>query len=305
MEITDAFDWTLMRSFLAVIEAGSLLGAARNLHSNQPTLGRHIALLEKQLGVALFERTGRGLNPTAAAAVVADHARTMREGADAVLRSVTRHRERTSGTVRLTASQPVACYLLPPLLARLQAEEPAIAIEVVASNKLSNLLRREADIAVRMVRPTQTSLIARRIARVGLCAAAHRDYLKQHGTPKRAEDLLNHRLIGYDQDDVIVRAFASAGQDISRDHFMLRSDDLIVQWQALRAAMGIGFVAHHMAAQDPQVQCLLPELAILPLPVWLTVHREIRSSRHIRIVFDFLATHIAEYLRENESFDER
>ena len=296
MKSNDEFDWTLMRSFLAVVDSGSLLGAARALHSNQPTLGRHIAQLETQLGVALFERTGRGLSPTAAAVTVAENARAMRDGADAVLRSVTRHRERTTGTVRITASQPVACYLLPPLVAQLQAQEPGIAIEIVASNKLSNLLRREADIAVRMVRPAQTSLIARHIARVGVSAAAHRDYLKTNGTPKRPEELLNHRLIGYDQDEIIIRAFQLAGQKINRDHFFLRSDDLIVQWQALRAGLGIGFVADYMVAQDPGVQSVLPELAIPPLPVWLTVHREIRSSPRIRIVYDFLATAIADAL---------
>ncbi len=298
MANTDDFDWTLMRSFLAVVDAGSLLGAARMLGSNQPTLGRHIAQLEAQLGLALFERTGRGLSPTAAAATVAEHARAMRDGADAVLRSVTRHRERTTGTVRLTASQPVACYLLPPLLAQLQAAEPGIAVEVVASNKLSNLLRREADIALRMLRPTQTSLIARHIAKVGVCAAAHRDYLSVHGTPKRPEDLANHRLIGYDQDDIIIRAFSARGQSIGRDHFTVRSDDLIVQWQALRNGLGIGFVADYMAANDPHVQRLLPELAIPPLPVWLTVHREIRSSPHIRTVYDFLATAIPALLQQ-------
>ena len=293
MKNGEEFDWALMRSFLAVVEAGSLLGAARALRSNQPTLGRHIAQLEAQLGVALFERTGRGLNPTGAAATVAEHARAMRDGADAVLRSVSRHRELTTGTVRITASQPMACYLLPPLLAQLQAQEPGITIEIVASNKLSNLLRREADIAVRMVRPEQTSLIARHIAKVSVTAAAHRDYLQVHGMPRRPEDLLRHRLIGYDQDDIILRAFQSAGQTISRDHFIVRSDDLIVQWQALRAGLGIGFVADYMANADAGVRRVLPELSVPPLPVWLTVHREIRSSPRIRIVYDFLAMAIA------------
>jgi DNA-binding transcriptional LysR family regulator len=286
------FDWTLMRSFLAVIDHGSLLGAARALRGSQPTVGRHVAALERQLGTALFERTARGLVPTAAAGAVAEHARAMQHHADTIRRTVAGQREQATGTVRITASQTVACYLLPPILAALREVLPGIAIELVASNALSNLLRREADIAVRMVRPVQASLVARRIAQVDVGAWAATGYLQRHGRPRVPADLLAHRLLGFDTDDTIVRAFAARGVPLTREAFVLRSDDHVVLWQALVAGIGIGFAANWLAARTPQVQRVLPDLPIPVLPVWLTVHREIRSSRRIRAVYDVLAEQI-------------
>ena len=152
------FDWTLVRSFLAVLDAGSLMGAARQLGAQQPTLSRHITELEAQLGAPLFERTGRGVLPTTLALAIADSARQMATSADTLARTLTRSREATAGTVRITTSEVAASYLLPPVLVQLQQAEPGIQVELVASNQISNLLRREADIALRMVRPAQGSL---------------------------------------------------------------------------------------------------------------------------------------------------
>jgi DNA-binding transcriptional LysR family regulator len=283
------FDWTLMRSFLAVVERGSLLGAARFLGSSQPTVGRHIAELERQLNAVLFERTGRGLVPTPVAISIADHARAMAESADAIGRTLTGQTKQLAGSVRITASQTVAVHMLPPLLAKLREREPEIAVDVIASNVISNLLRREADIAIRMVRPDQASLIARRIGQVEIGAYAHQDYLRRRGLPRTAADLLRHDLIGFDQDDLIIRSFHQMGQPIERDAFVFRSDDHLVIWQALRAGLGVGFAARWLADRDPAVQRILPNLAIPSLPVWLTVHREIRSSARVRAVYDFLA----------------
>jgi len=286
---TPDFDWALMRSFLAVLDAGSLLGAARRLKQSQPTLGRHISLLETQLGAALFERTGRGLVPTVAAQAIATHARQMQESADALHRTLSSGNHDLSGTVRLTASQTVAAYLLPGLLAQLRAEAPEIQIEVVASNEVKNLLRREADIALRMVRPEQESLITRKIATIDFGAYAHKRYLKTHGIPQTPQALFTHQLIGYDQDRSIIEGFRSYGEPITREHFALRSDDHIVHWQAIRAGLGIGFVANYVARTDVAVTRVLPDLHIPSLPVWLTTHREIHGNPRIRRVFDFLA----------------
>lgn len=291
-KMAEAFDWALMRSFLAVMEAGSLLGAARQLSSSQPTLGRHVAQLEAQLGVPLFERTGHGLQPTEAARAIAGHARVMQQGADAVARTLARDQAGIAGTVRISASRAVASYLLPPLLADLRLREPQLAIEVVSSNAVSNLLRREADIAIRMVRPVQASLIARKVASVALCACAHEDYLRRKGVPRTAQDLPRFDLIGYDHDDTILRGFRAMGVEITREAFAVRSDDDIVLWQSIRAGLGVGFAARYIAAGDARVRTVLPELSIPPLPVWLTVHREIRGSARIRAVYDFLASAI-------------
>jgi DNA-binding transcriptional LysR family regulator len=285
----DRFDWALVKSFLAVLDAGSLMGAARRLGAQQPTLSRHIAELEAQLGAPLFERTGRGVTPTAVALAIAESARQMEAGADALQRRLAVQRDLSHGSVRITASQVVAAYLLPPVLANLQLEEPGIRIELVASNQLSNLLRREADIAVRMLRPEQASLVARKLAEVPIVAAAHSSYLARAGTPQKPEDLAQHRLIGYDRDDTIERGFAGFGIHLPPEAFALRTDDQIAYGRLLAAGAGIGFVAAYNLRHWPGVVQVLPDLPIPPLPCWLAVHREIHASQVVRRTYDFLA----------------
>ena len=287
--MNNLFDWSLVRSFLGVLEHGSLLAAARHLQSSQPTIGRHVAELESQLGVVLFNRTGRGLLPTEAALRLADAARVMHSGADQLARSVVASDRSASGTVRITASQPVACYVLPPLLAQMRLTLPEIQVELVASNAVSNLLRREADIAVRMVQPEQATVIARRVGNVKLTACAHQDYLRRRGIPRHPSDLLSHDLICGDRNDQILKGFAARGIPVTREQFAFRTDDLIVVWQAVRAGLGIGFVSEHLIRTEPAVVLLLPKLKIEPLPVWLAVHKEIRTSKRIRAVYDFLS----------------
>ncbi len=283
------FDWTLVRSFLAVLDAGSLMGAARALGAQQPTLSRHVAELEAQLGTPLFERTGRGVLPTAAALAIADSARQMQAGAEQLARGLRKSREATTGTVRITTSEVAASWLLPPVLARLQQAEPGIQVDLVASDRLSNLLRREADIAVRMVRPAQQSLVARKLGEVAIVAAAHDSYLQRAGVPRQPEDLLGHRLIGFDTDDSIQRGFAAMGYDLPREAFSLRTDNQLAYGRLVAAGAGIGFVAAYCVRQWPGVRAVLPQLKVPPLPCWLAVHREIRGSALVRRVYDFLA----------------
>ena len=285
----DRFDWALVKSFVAVLDAGSLMGAARKLGAQQPTLSRHIAELEAQLAVPLFERTGRGLVPTVAAHAIAAAAREMESGAEALARVLAVQRDAMVGAIRVATSQVAATYLLPPVLAALQAEEPGIQVELVASNAISNLLRREADIAVRMVRPAQGSLIAKKIADLPIVACAHRSYLERAGIPRRPEDLLAHRLIGYDRDETVVRGIAQFGLPIGREQFALRTDDQVVYGRMVAAGAGIGFVTQYNLRYWPGVVPVLPMLRIPPLPCWLAVHREIRGSRLVRRVYDFLA----------------
>ena len=284
------FDWSLIRSFLAALDQGSLLGAARLLKTSQPTLGRHITELESQLGVVLFERTGRGLVPTATALQLADSAREMESGALQLSRALSGTQLQTAGTVRITASVPVAVQLMPPILARMRLALPDIQVELVSSNQVSNLLRREADIAVRMVRPEQGTLIAKKIGRVGVGAYAHRSYLARRSPLRKLADLLQHDLIGHDTDPSILRGFQALGFAVGPEIFALRTDDFIVQWQAVRSGVGIGFIADYMARTDPDVLRVLPTALKVPdLPMWLAVHREIRTNGRIRAVYDFLA----------------
>jgi DNA-binding transcriptional LysR family regulator len=291
------FDWNLARSFLAALEHGSLLGAARALHMSQPTVGRHIAELESQLGVVLFERTGRGLVPTSMANQLAHSARAMELSALELSRTLSGAQAQTSGTVRITASAPVAVHLLPGVLAAMRQALPDIQVELVSSNQVSNLLRREADIAIRMVRPDQATLVARKLGEVRLCVCAHQGYLARSAPLEVAADLFTHTLIGSDTDSAIRDGFKAMGYPVARDIFALRCDDFIVQWQAVRAGLGVGFAAEYMLRTDPQVVPLLVgQLSIPPLPMWLAVHREIRTSQRIRAVYDFLAASLPELI---------
>ena len=292
------FDWSLIQSFVATLDQGSLMGAARVLRTSQPTVGRHIAALEQQLGVLLFERTGRAVVPTPAALRLAEGARSMADGADQLARMLAGTQSNTKGTVRISASTPVAIELLPPIFSRMRQSLPDIQVELVATNRVSNLLRREADIAVRMVRPDQATLIAKKLGDVGIGAYAHRSYLARHSPLQQPADLLKHDLIGSDADTSILDGFRHMGYNASKEMFAFRTDDFIAQWQAVRAGLGIGFLADYVAVRDPDVLPVLPQkLPIRPLPMWLVVHREIRSSQRIRLVYDFLAASLSEAIR--------
>ncbi|MFM7331684.1 MAG: LysR family transcriptional regulator [Brachymonas sp.] len=290
------FDWALIRSFLAALEHGSLLGAAKALHSTQPTLGRHIAELESQLGTTLFERTGRGLLPTIMALRLADSARAMEAGATQLSRMATGAQSKTAGSVRISASQPVACILLPPLLTQMRFALPEVTVELVVSNEVSNLLKREADIALRMVQPEQGSVIAKRVGQVTLGCYAHRDYLRRRGIPKFPVDLAQHDLLSGDKDDALERGAAALGLPLPPERIVLRTDDLIAYSAALRAGLGVGFISDYIGQTDSTLVPLLPMLQIPPLPLWLVVHREIRSNPRIKAVFDFLGAHLPKLL---------
>jgi DNA-binding transcriptional LysR family regulator len=291
------FDWNLARSFLAALDQGSLLGAARVLRTSQPTVGRHIAELESQLGVVLFERTGRGLIPTATGIALAQSARAMEAGAIGLAQTVSGAQAQATGSVRITASGPVATFLLPPLLTQMRQALPEIQIEIVASNKVSNLLRREADIAIRMVRPEQSTLIARKLGVVPICACAHKDYLATRAPLRQPLDLLSHTLIGSDADTTILNGFRSMGYPVTPAQFALRCDDFVVQWQAICSGFGVGFAAQYMLRSNLAVQPVLVEKLKIPaLPMWLAVHREIRTNPRIRAVFDFLASHLPQLI---------
>ena len=292
----DAFDWTLVRSFLLVLEAGSLTAAARRHGLHQPTLSRHVAELEAQLGAALFERTGRGVRPTPVAQAMADAARQMRSASQALAQAVVARRDSLVGTVRVATSEVAAVYLLPEVLASLQQAEPGIQVELVVSNALSNLLAREADIAVRMLRPAQATLVGRRLAELPIVPCAHRDYLARAGTPLTPEELPRHRLIGFDQDDTILRGFARMGLPLPREAFALRCDNQIAATALLAAGAGIGFAARYVLPLLPGVVPILPQLAIPPMPCWLAVHRELRGSALVRRVWEHLAEGIPRVL---------
>jgi DNA-binding transcriptional LysR family regulator len=289
---SDDFDWQLMRTFLAAYEAKSLLGAAKVLRLHQPTVGRQIAQLEAQLGVVLFERTGRGLAATDMAHELAVSAGLMREGAFAALRTLASRAQTLEGSITLSASTPISMAVLPPILARMRRALPKVRVVLVATNELSNLLQREADIALRMIEPDQQSTIARRVGEVRVGAYAHERYLAQRGVPDTLHDWLTHDFISTATDDTLERGFKSAGLVLPPERIVFRTDDLVTQWAALRAGLGIGFVTAPTAALDAQVRPIALNFPFPAYPMWLVAHRELRSSVRMRAVFDFLAAEL-------------
>jgi DNA-binding transcriptional LysR family regulator len=288
-------DWNLIRSFVAVAEAGSLSAAARRLAASQPTLGRHIAELEQALGVVLFRRGRAGYELTEQGAALFERAQAVAASANAFARLATGTTEQVGGTVRIAASEVVSAYVLPSMLAWLRQAEPAIEVEIVASNQVENLLRRDADIAVRMVAPAQQDLIARKIADLPLTACAAKSYLERRGRPERAEDMLTHDLVGFDRGMDIINGFAALGVAVDRHAFGLRTDNQIVLWEAIRAGNGVGFAQRQLAERDPLVETILPELSLPPLPMWLAMHRDVRTSVRVRRVADFLFAELKRY----------
>ena len=288
-------DWNLIRSFVAVAEAGSLSEAARRLGISQPTLGRHIAELEAALGAVLFRRGRSGYALTESGVSLLQRGLAARDSVAAFSLLAQGASDHIAGTVRVTASEIVAAYVLPPILARLAIEEPDIEIEIVASNAVENLLRRDADIAIRMVRPAQNELLARRIADLPLCACASSAYLERSGRPAGTADLLGHSLVGLDRGDDILRGFADFGFTVSRNRFRFRSDNQMVLWEAVRAGCGIGFAQRALVIRDPDLEIVLPDLPLPVLPMWLALHRDVRASPRIRLVADFLHEALKRY----------
>ncbi|RWC14755.1 MAG: LysR family transcriptional regulator [Mesorhizobium sp.] len=282
------FDWNLIKSLVAVAETGSLSGAARRLAASQPTLGRHIAELEAALGVTLFRRGRRGYELTEAGSTLYERGRVVSAEANAFSLLALGSVEAIEGTVRIAASEVVAAFVLPDMMARLGEEEPGIEVEIVASNQVENLLRRDADIAIRMVRPAQNELVARKVTDIPLCLCAASVYLDRCGRPEKPADLADHALVGFDRSDEIIRGFTSFGIPVGRSHFRFRTDNQIVLWEAVRTGNGIGLGQEPLADRDPDLEKLLPDVPLPVLPVWLTMHRDVRTSMRIRRVADFL-----------------
>lgn len=282
-------DWAKLQSFIAVAENGSLSAAARATGASQPTLSRHIASLEDELGLQLFDRTSGGLVLTAVGSEIYASAEAMGVSANQISLIASGRSQEISGTVRISASDTVACYTLPPMLAALRRSEPQIAIELVASNEENNLLKREADIAVRMFRPTQNDVITRKVGEMKLGFYASSEYLHKRGRPGRPEDIFAHDLVGYDQSDALIQGFRRAGFDVGRETFSFRTDAIYVHLELVKAGCGIALLHIDVADAVPDLERVLPTLVTPTLEIWLTAHAELKTSPRIRRVYDHLA----------------
>ncbi len=289
------FDWNALRAFLVTAEEGSLSAAGRALGLAQPTVGRQVAALERELGVALFERTGRGQALTPAGLELLEHARTMGEGALRLSLAASGQSQSIEGKVVVTAGESYAAFLLPPMIARLRRDHPGIEIEVVSSNALSDLRRREADIAIRNVRPTDPDLVARLIREDrGQFYATH-DYLSRLGNPTGPEGFSQADFIGFGEPGPLIELLTAKGFEITRANIRIHTESHLAHWGLVCAGAGIGVMTTVVGDAEPRVRRILPDLPDIPFPVWLTAHREVQSSRRIRLVFDRLAEELAAF----------
>jgi DNA-binding transcriptional LysR family regulator len=289
--------WHLFQGFLAVVREGSLSRAARTLGTTQPTMGRQVAALEASLGVKLFSRSRDGLLPTEACLRLIPAAEAMATAVEMAQRAASGTVEEERGTVRLTASVVVGSEVLPPILAKIHALIPGIAVELVLSNRNEDLLRGDADIAVRMIRPTQGSLVAKRVGRIDVGLYAHRRYLKGRTMPRQIQDLREHVMIGYDRELAYAQVLERLGLPSTRDMFGFRSDSEIAQLAALRAGLGIAPCQLGVARRDRNLVPVLHSNFIYPMEVWMVMHRDSRANRRIRLLFDQLEPRLSEYAR--------
>ena len=289
------FDWNRARAFLVTAEEGSLSAAARALGLSQPTLGRQVAALEEELGLVLFERIGRRLQLTPSGLELAEHVRAMGEAATRISLAASGQSTTLAGTIRITATEVFAAIVLPGLLDRLRREHPAISAEIVASNDLSDLRRREADIAIRHAEPSDPDLIARRLRDQTAHLYAATSYLSLLGEPRAAMDLADATFIGFDNDsdERYLKGLRAKGLPVMPGHFRLRTDNHLVQWEMVKRGLGIGVMASLVGESEPAVARAAPWIEPFTFPVWLVAHRELRTSPRVRLVFDLLAEEIS------------
>ena len=292
--------WDFYRTFLAVLEHGSLSAAARELGLTQPTVGRHIDALEQSVGAELFTRSQQGLLPTDAALVLKPYAETLASTTAALLRAASDSRDKVSGTVRISASEVIGTEVLPPILARLQARYPDLIVELSASDTVEDLLQREADIAVRMIAPAQEALLARHIGIISLGLFAHRTYIERYGKPTTIEELHRHKLIGFDRQTAYIRMMQKRYPMLEGTSFSFRSDHSIALHNALRAGIGIGFLQIPLANRDPNLVQLLPEIEV-QIDTWIVMHENLKTSPRYRVTFDALVTGLLDYTKENSA----
>lgn len=288
-------DWELCRTFLAIVREGSLSAAARLLGLTHPTVRRHLEELEAGLGAPLFVRSPAGLAPTDLALALREPAEAMEAAFEQFLRLGSGVGQAMVGTVRITASEVMGAEVLPPILARLRLTHPGLQFELALSDDVADLVRRDADIAVRMVRPAQADLLARKVGVVSLGFYAHETWLREHGVPESLDALLRSGgLIGYDRSSVLIEALSTQDFTLARKHFGLRSDSGLAQLAALRAGLGVAVCQCPLAERDPALVRLFPDVTA-PLEIWLASHPSLRGSVRVRTCIAALARELAAY----------
>jgi DNA-binding transcriptional LysR family regulator len=283
------FDWNRARAFLVTAEEGSLSAAAKALDLTQPTLGRQVSALEKELGVSLFERVGRGLSLTPSGLDLLEHVQIIGQAATRLSLASNGHSQQIAGKVCISASEIHAAYLLPSIVDKLRKEQPGIVIEISSSNSPSDLLRREADIAIRSFRPTDAELIAKKIMKVEAPLFAAKTHLNRVGVPNTIDDLKDAEFVTIGDVKTFIVGLKKFGLELTEKNFPVQTGSHVVQWELVKQGLGIGIVPLDIGEAEPLVERVLPGFELMSFEIWLTSHRELRTNKHVRLVFDFLA----------------
>lgn len=284
-----AFDWNQARAFLVTAEEGSLSAAARALGLTQPTLSRQVASLEEALGVTLFERTSRALLLTQSGVELLAHFRTMGDAANSISLAATGQSEAVTGHVLISATDLMARYLLPPVLKKLRRTAPDLQIEIIASNELSDLRRREADIAVRHGRPNDAALFAKRLQDKKAHLFASKEYLDEVGRPETLADLEKLTFVGFDQPELRLGLMASRGVNLTTANFNFSTSSATLALELVRHGFGIGLLPTEISEHCPELENPYSEFEPISIETWLVAHRELKTNLRIRVVFDLLA----------------
>jgi len=285
----DTLDWNQLKAFLETAETGSLSAAARKLGLSQPTLSRQVAAIEQRLGVTLFERVGKAMVLTDTGQDLLAHTRAMGAAADAVSLTASGLSQAVDGVVTVSATDSVATYLLPPLLRQLREQAPGIQVEVVSSDAVSDLLRREADIAIRHLKPEQPDLIARHIREAEAHYYASQDWVRQHGHPRTAEQAAHLPFVGYVRGGPYLQYLRQHGLPLTEASFSCYAGQTATHWALVTQGLGIGTMMKEIAEATPGMVRVLDEVPSVRFPIWLVTHRELRTARRIRVVFEALA----------------
>ncbi len=281
--------WDLIRTFKSVAKTGSLSAASRELGLTQPTVGRHIDLLEDALKIPLFIRSREGMKITDQGSDLVLTADEMAISANEFERRAAGFDETVEGLVRISANEIFGVLILPRILPIFAQHHPNVEIELIVSNTASNLLQRDADVAIRMFRPRQNDLVARKIADLPLGLFAHEDYLQARFAPKRLSDLHDHNIIGFDRETSLIEVARQLGEEFKPSDFIFRCDSILSHIEAIRSGLGIGVTHQGLARRWPGVIRVLPDLALPDLDLWIACHADVHYNKRIRLVMDFLA----------------
>ena len=291
------FDWNHARAFHATVQEGSLSAAAKALGVTQPTLSRQVAALEAELEITLFERVGQRLVLTDSGAMLVEHVSSMSEAALQFSLAASGQSQQIEGSVVISASQLDAAFRLPRIIAELRREEPRISIEVIVTNEPSDLLRREADIAIRSFHPTQNDLIAKKLGEEVIRLYGTPEYFKQLPESSDATDLNSMQIIGFDRSNAVSDIFNAQGWKLGKDNFQLLTSFQLLQLGLCKEGLGLIFFPEDMGDKDTDlVRAFERAEPIMTLPVWLVCHQELRTSLRVRRVFDFIADRLGRSL---------